>query len=183
MCVCVRVLVHLQLAQKVIDFWGCSIRKQWKWNGIFGQNELKWWSTMYIRHCTAQAYHIFQLLCQCTTHTICFYTASTYKRRQTHSAVNKLNKTSFEMRNHENEWEIICHVECFGIRWDDDALNYALCRVVYLFVPLYHCVCVCRCVRGRLYLRVINVLFMCTCVCVYTVSIVVGTTLSASADE
>lgn len=43
--VCMYVLVycdeHLQLAQKVIDFWGCAIRKQWKWNGIFGQNELK----------------------------------------------------------------------------------------------------------------------------------------------
>lgn len=36
-------LVHTHTHKKSHRYVrGCAIRKQWKWNGIFGQNELKW---------------------------------------------------------------------------------------------------------------------------------------------
>lgn len=69
-----------------------------------------------------------------------------------------IQNSAFGMRNHENEWEIIRHVECFGIRWDDDALNYALCTAVYLFqlsISLYLTVFTCcKCMSVCMYILV-----------------------------
>lgn len=155
MWMCAYVLVycdeHLQLAQKVIDFGavqsgnngnGMEFLGKMNWNG-----EGRFFNIAKLNRNTQMPYIYTKLyiVYTCIQRARVQYTECVYNTMWWIKWI--IRDSAFGMQNHENEWEIIRHVECFGIRWDDDALNYALCTAVYLsnFVsvslPFSLCVC------------------------------------------